>query len=371
MDDVTPLWAEVDLANIAHNCAQLNKFVGSKVNLVVEVQANGFGCGALPVTQTVRNKGIEWLNVSYTYEGVELRRSGIEGPILVSNPASSEEAGEIVVYSLTPVISSVQIAKAISIASQKSNKLTPMHLNVELDTDSNARIEKTIQLIHEVSSLPSICIEGISYRHSALSEETKEAYEYSFNTFQSILEVLKSKGFSFPYRQGTINDLSFDLSVNLLNLVRAGSMVYGVVEYPLPIRNVVLKPVLSLKSRVLHVHEHKSTNGHTTYDLTANKSKLISTIAFGISHGLGRYLSTEGEVLIKGTRAKIIGRIEMDMYQVDTTHIPDVQVGDEVVIIGQQKEEYIDIEEIAKKGNTIGSEVLCQLSERIPRINKR
>jgi alanine racemase len=300
---------------------------------------------------------------------VELRKNGVNVPILISFPLSIEEVKDIVDYSLIPVISDSQFARTLSKTSQKLNRLTQVHLNIDLDTNIKESTKRTIKLIDKINSLSSLNLNGINYEHSPLTEETQDTARLSYAMFQEVCNSLENRGINLKYRQGPINIVLLNSHLELLNLVRSGSLIYGIVDTPaFTNRNILLKPVFSLKTRISHLH--KTNIYPATTSNTEDKELLVSTIYFGITDGLATYMLNGAEVLIKGQRARILGNDNRDMYQVDTTHIPNIKIGDEVVIIGQQQGESITIEEIAKKIDTIGTDILFQINKQIPKVYK-
>lgn len=363
------VWIEIDSANIAWNVIRLKEYVGPQAQLVVEVQANGFGHGCLPVSKTVLNNGVIWLSVACIQEGKELREEGIQNPIFVSH-TFAEEAEEIVLSSLTPIVSTLQMAEALSKASDKYSKSTPIHLSIEVNAnDVQAITERTTQLAQEIVRLPSVSIEGVFSQHSPLSKEAEDARRRSFSIFRRLHNLLKKMGIPISYRQGSLGDSLLAPSKDLFNLVRVGSATYGIHDANSMTENLSLEPALSLKTQVFQVVEQHSVVDSPDFDPSTEKqTRLCAVIPIGMSHGLSYSLSDKGEVLIRGQRARIAGKIGTHNCQVDVTHIVNVQVGDEVVIIGQQQKEKITVEEIAEKLHTVGSEISCRVSERTHKI---
>jgi len=245
-------------------------------------------------------------------------------------------------------------------------------VHVEVDTGmgrGGTIYYEAFELIEEILKMPNLQLEGI-FSHLSCSEVAEEAYNRTqWENFRGLLEKLENQGIRIPVRHmsnsgGVLNFREFDL-----DMVRPGIMTYGIYPGPGTVSRADLLPVMSFKTSIVLLKEFPQGYGigyNRTY-VTSGTTR-IATIPVGYGDGYGVILSNKGEALIRGRRAPIIGRVSMDMCTVDVTHIPECALGDEVVLMGRQGDEYISANEVAAKANTISYEVLCALGKRAPRV---
>ena len=214
-------------------------------------------------------------------------------------------------------------------------------------------------------------LEGI-FTHFPSSDESDKSFSLlQIKRFKNILEELASSEISIPIKHmansGAI--LSKNIHDSFFDMVRPGLMLYGAYPSPYVSKDIGLEPALALKTRVVFIKdvEPGSTISYGRTYITKSKARLAA-IPIGYGDGYSRLLSNKGEVLIKGKRAPIVGRVCMDQSIVDVSKISEVCVGDEVILIGRQGQEQITTEEIAEKTGTIPNEVFCMISKRVPRV---
>lgn len=234
-------------------------------------------------------------------------------------------------------------------------------------------VKEAVREITAIANLPHLEVEGI-YTHFAAADSRDKSYTIKqWRKFNELLEALSREGLAFLYRHAANSAALIDLPETHLDLVRAGIAIYGV--YPsneVLAERVSLKPAMAVKARVAHVKRVPAGTGisygvtHITPDDT-----VVATIPVGYADGYSRLLSSRGEVLLRGRRAPVIGRVCMDQFMVDVGHIPDVEPGEEVVLMGRQGDDVVSADEIAGKIGTIAYEVLCMVSARVPRYYVR
>ncbi len=366
-----PTVAEIDLKALAFNYCQIQKRLPKGVKILAVVKADAYGHGALPVSQTLERLGVEYLGVAIPEEGIELRRGGIKTPILILGGIYRGEADEIIKYGLTPVVFDLESLKALSRAGEKRGKKVKIHLKVDTGMGRlGVPFQEFPKFLEKIGRFPQIEVEGL-LSHFALIHEGEGYTEGQWEKFQKAIAMLRGVGLSCRYVHMANSGILTLFPHFSGNLVRPGIMIYG--SYPsIEFQSLIeLKPVLTLKT---HIHYLKSVPQGSKIGyggtFTTKRESLIATLPVGYADGYSLQLSNQGEVLIKGKRAPIVGKVCMDFTMVDVTEVPKVGPGDEVILIGKQGRERITPEEIAGKIGSIPYEVLCLIGKRVPRIYK-
>lgn len=364
-----PTWAEIDLSAITHNLQEIRRFTHQQAEIMAVVKADAYGHGVLPVTSTVLENGATGLAVAIPEEGIHLRQHGISAPILIMGLTLPEQADEIVHYNLTPTIATWASALALSGAARRLGKNIPIF--IKLDTGMH-RIgllyEEAVPFIKRLTSLEGIAVQGL-LTHFAVSDIRDKSYtRQQFNSFQEIIASLHDEGIDIPFKSAANSGAIVDLPDTHLSFVRPGIMLYGLSPSD-EIAGISLRPAMQFKTRVVYVKK-VPTGSKIGYGCTYTtpREAVIATLPVGYADGYNRLLSNRGEVLIRGTRCPVVGRVCMDQITVDVTHLPPVSVGEEAVLFGKQGPAEISIDEIAQKLNTINYEVVCSVSARVPRV---
>ena len=363
-----PVWAEIDLDAIAHNVRQLADRV-APAQLYVIVKANAYGHGAIAVARAAVDAGAHAIGVVCVDEGEELRLAGIDAPILVVGYTQASEAERIVAMRLTPTVAAMQTALALSRFASAMGVTQPVH--VELESGLNRHglpLEDLVAFAENIRALPGIVVEGL-FTHFAAAEEG----DTGFTRAQYDALIAASARLPWiPSRHCAASASILSAPDMALEIVRAGIAVYGYEPAPGIAAGLGLQRALSLKSRIARVMEIEpgATVGYGRTWTAARRSK-IALVMCGYADGFRRALSNRADVLVRGCRAPIAGRIAMDMCMVDVTDVPDVAPDDEVVLIGQQGAECIDADELATRADTISWEILAGIPARVPRLYLR
>jgi alanine racemase len=309
------------------------------------------------------------LGVANADEGVQLRISGIAAPIVILGPSTAAEIEQIIKYNLTPSVSDADFAKKLHKTLEKSGHKLPVHIEVDTGMGRGGTMHsEAVNLIQEISKLPNIELTGI-FSHFAASEVMLPYNDQQWQLFSDLLADLQRWGINIPIRHIDNSGAILNYPEFKLNMVRPGLMTYGIYPSVETQSKAKLAPVMSFKTSVVLLKDFPEGYGigyGSAY--VTQKQTRIATIPVGYGDGYAFILSNQGEALIRGKRAPVVGRISMDMCTIDVTHIPDCVVGDEVVLLGKQGKEYISANEIAAKAKTISYEVLCALGKRAPRI---
>ncbi|WP_026476647.1 alanine racemase [Alkaliphilus transvaalensis] len=366
-----PVWAEINLDYLKHNLLEVKRLINKGTKVCCVIKADGYGHGALEIAKTLIENGSDYFAVATLTEAIQLRKGGINLPILVLGYTPDEYWQEILQYDITQTIYSLQQAKEFSAAAKRVEKTMKVHLKVDTGM---ARLgfqvtEGTISDIQSIYHLSNIMIEGI-YTHLATADEGDKTYaREQFSKFMGLLETLENSGCSFPIRHVSNSATIIDLPEMNLDMVRAGIMLYGL--YPsdeVCHEQVKLKQVLTVKAKVAQVKKLQKGCGVSYGQIyKAEEERQIVTLPIGYADGFTRLLTNKAEVLLKDKKIPIVGRICMDQCMADATGL-DVMRGDEVIIISNDIAQGNTVDDFAKKLGTINYEIICMIGKRMPRI---
>ncbi len=364
-----PLWATVDLDAVCHNIARIKLHVGPKTEVLAVVKANAYGHGAVPVAQAALAAGASGLAVACTDEGIQLRLAGITAPILVMGYTPLWEVPNTVQHDLTPTVTTSDLVNSLASVGQSNGKQLRVHIKIDTGMHRfGVTADEAKRLASLIGDIPSLELQGI-YTHFASADESDKSF--ARQQFQNFIDATHGLP-QVKYRHAANSAAIADLPEMALDMVRPGISIYGCYPSQTVGRSLDLKPVLTLRSyvtRVLGLSRGDSVSYGRTW--TAERDCRVALISCGYADGLPRLLSNRGNVLIRGVRAPIIGRICMDQCLADVSRIEQVEREDEVVIIGRQGDEEITVEEIADQAQTISYEILCGISARVPRVYTR
>lgn len=363
-------WAEVDLDAIAHNARRLKERAGEGTELMAVVKANAYGHGAVPVARTALENGASRLAVNRTLEGVELRQAGITAPILILGYSLPNEAEAIVRWDLTPTVTTVEGALALSAMSDRQGKVTPIHVKVDTGMGRFGLLpDEVAPFVRRMADLPGLKLEGL-FTHFAVADLADKTYtRRQFDLYKWVVKQLEEAGFTIPLKHVANSAANLDLPEMHLDIVRCGIALYGLRPSDEVEPTIPLKPAMTLKSRVARVRTLPSGSSISygcTY--TTTRPTPVALVPVGYGDGYHRILSNKGAVLIGGKRAPIVGRVCMDQFVVDVTGIEGVRQDDEVVVFGRQGEEEISAEEVAVLADTINYEVVTSILPRVTRV---
>ena len=366
-----PTWAEIDLKAIEHNCRQVKRLLGRNINIMAVVKANAYGHGIVEVSTVLEKIGVNYLGVATTDEAVRLREYGIKTPILVLGSVLPDEVKVLVENDITLTLCSESLLDAIRKEAANGHQVK---VHVKIDTGMG-RIgiwhEEALNFIKNLAEEKNIIIEGI-YMHFSSVGRDDFFTNYQIESFEKLLERIEGFDIKIPLKHAANSIATVDFKRSHLNLVRPGFIIYGMYPKHTFPKLIKLKPVLSLKTRVAYIKETppgRSISYGRSY-ITQKHTK-IATLPIGYADGYMRNLSNRAEVLVRGRRAPVVGRVTMDQTMIDVGHIKDVKIGDEVVLIGRQGKEEIQMVKLARLAGTIAYESICAISNRVPRIYKQ
>jgi alanine racemase len=363
-------WAEIDLDAIAYNVQALKAFVGPETQIIASVKANAYGHGLLPVARTALEAGASQLAVHRIQAAIALREMGIAGPILLLGPVVPSGIEPVLRHDITPTLVDWETAKLISDHAER-----PVAVHVEVDTGMSRyglEPERAVDFVRYLSALPRIRIEGL-FSHFASADEPNLAFaRRQWEHFRAILQAIEDAGFQIPLPHICNSAGMVAMPEAHLAAVRPGILIYGMAPSAESVPPFDLRRALALRSIVAMIRDLPQgatiSYGRT---FTAARPLRAALIPLGYGDGYPRLISNRGQVLIRGQRAPIRGRICMDQLVVEVSDIPDVAIGDEVVAIGRQGEDEITPEQVATWAETINYEITTGLLPQVVRVYRR
>lgn len=392
--ETRPNWAEVSLSALRHNFQVLQNHVGQGVTICAVVKCNAYGHGVEECAPALQQAGARWFGVTSTDEGIVLRESGITARILVMCGLYSGEEEEALRHSLTPAVFRLEQAEALARAAMRLGFTERVAIHLKIDTGM-ARLGIPLAELRAfaegVKRQRGIELEGV-FSHLASSEVLDdEDTALQIERYDAALKGLEECGLHPPLRH-LANSGAVSARPNTWhNFVRPGLSLYG---YEQPVYrdgflvndapSLPLKPVLAWKTHILGLRDVPPGQplGYNSAYTTPSPAR-IAVVSVGYGDGLSRKVSIHagdpvpsldddpavgrGEVLVRGRRAPMVGRISMDLTLLDVTRVPGVSIGDEVVLIGRSGDEQISAWDLARNSDTVVYETLCNLSKRVPR----
>ncbi|WP_426350124.1 alanine racemase [Alloiococcus sp. CFN-8] len=371
MEKMRYVWAEIDLDALAHNMREIKKASKSEEVMAV-VKADAYGHGAIDVAPVLLENGATSLAVAVISEALELRRAGIEAPIMILGHTPLEYAEEIVAYDIQQTVFSFDYAQELSKEAQRQNKKVRLH--IALDTGMG-RIgflptEESIEEIINISKLTNVSIMGVFSHFSSADEENKSYTKEQLQKFLSFIEELKKRGINPKILHIANSAAIIDLPDTHFHEVRPGIILYGYLPSK-EVNNKVLdiKPVLTLKAKIVHIKTLEK-DMYVSYGriFKTERKSIIATLPLGYADGYTRLLTNKAKAIVGGKLVPVVGRICMDQCMLDITDVPSLKVGDEVILLGEDKGVHFNAEDIADLLGTINYEVLCMLGSRVPRV---
>ena len=381
--DKAPIRAEIDLKAIAHNISELRRITHPDARLMAVVKANGYGHGAVEISRCALRNGASSLGVARIEEGIQIRKAGINAPILVFGHTLPQQAGDLLEYNLTQSVYTSTAARKLSQKATSLGGRIKIHLKVDtgmgrlgllpqsFQPDSPSKINAdTIAETLAIADLAGLELEGVFTHFAAADSKDKTYAEYQLDLFLNYLNHLQKAGLNPRQKHAANSGALIDMPRSHFDLVRPGIAIYGL--YPsdeVDQQKVSLIPAMTLKTRIIQLKEvpagFKVSYGMTHETVQPTK---IATVPVGYADGLSRLLSSRGWMLVGGQRVPVIGRVCMDLTMLDVGNIENVRLGDEVVVFGQQGNETLSIDEMAAMLKTINYEIVTGISARVPRV---
>lgn len=373
MNDYNRVYAKIDLDAIRNNLYAIKALLSPSARILAVIKADGYGHGAVPIAETLQDEDcLAGFAVATAEEALELRQNGIAKPILILGYVFPEHYPMLVAQQIRPAVFTLDMAEQLSQAASGQQRDIPVHIKIDtgmsrIGMPANAQ---SAQLIAQIAALPHLVTEGMFTHFARADEADKTSALSQLSQFQQMVRLTRQAGVRIPYVHCSNSAAIIDLPQANMDLVRAGIILYGLwPSQEVQKDRIRLQPALELVSHVAYVKRleaGRSVSYGGTY--TAAEPRIIATIPVGYADGYPRSLSNKGCVLIHGRRAPVLGRVCMDQFMVDVTHIPDVKTGDRVILAGRDGEQALTLEELGERSGRFNYEFACGLSKRIPRI---
>ena len=372
--------AEIHLEALRHNVRAIRSLLKSEVKMMAVVKADAYGHGALPCTRAVLEAGADCLGVGIVAEGIELRESGVRAPIQVLTGHFPDEIDDLIQHDLTATIWNPSMAK--DLADRAAHFGKQVGVQVKVDTGMGrlgGTSDNLPPLMEFINNSKNLRAEGVFTHFSTADEEDPEFARLQLERFQAALNKIKQAKIPVPPAHCANSSALIMHPESHYSMVRPGLILYGALtaknlepalaEQLKNSAEKTLKPVMQWKTRILQINKiPKGLPLSYGKKFITRRDSTIATLPVGYADGLHWTLSGKMNVLIGGQRVNQVGSICMDLCLADVTDLPQVQEGDEVVIVGRQGSETIPVEEVAENAQTIPYEILCCVGKRVPRI---
>ena len=368
---IRPVWAEINLDNLAHNIKEIKRITNSKEIMAV-VKADAYGHGALECSEVLLENGVNSLAVAVITEAISLRKQGIKAPIMVLGYTPEEYAEEVVEYDIQPAIYDIKSAVRLCEVAERKGKKVRIHVAIDTGMGRIGFLckEESFQEIEKINNLNNIEIYGLFSHFFSADEEDRRYADDQFEKFMRCCDILYERGIKPKLRHIANSAAVIGMPQMHLDNVRPGIILYG--YYPSSAVNhnlISLKPVMEIKARIGCI-KLLSKDMYVSYGRTykTERDTMVAILPIGYADGYSRLLTNKGKVIVNGKLAHIIGRICMDQCMIDVTGNEPINMGDEVTILGGEGDVHWDADDIAKVCGTISYEVLSTIGKRIPRV---
>lgn len=367
------VYAEIDLDAIRHNVSAMSENIAKDTKILAVIKTDGYGHGAIPIA-----KELEEMDKVYGYavataeEALDLRKNEVKKPILILGYTFPGKYEELIRNNISMALFRKDSLEEIAQVAKNIGKKASVHIKIDTGMGRIGVFpdETGVEFAGEILKNEFLYLEG-AFTHFAKADETDKTFTLDqiekFRTF--VNEVEEKFGYQIPMKHTSNSAGIIDLKEANLDLVRAGIILYGLWPSDEVSKTAVcLKPALSLYSTIVYIKDiQEGTPVSYGGKFVADKKMKIATIPVGYGDGYPRSLSGKGFVLIQGQRAPILGRVCMDQFMVDVSHIANVNMGDKVTLIGEDKGQRITVEELGDLADKFNYEFVCGLSKRIPR----
>lgn len=378
MNMVKRTWAEISLNAIEHNYNVIRNKVADDTKVCCVIKADGYGHGAVELSQIYEKLGADFFAVSNIDEGIEIRKSGSKLPIVILGYTPVSEAENLAEYDISQAIFSLEYAKELSEKCVEEDCICKMHIKVDSGMSRIGfmcqefpRDEYSIEEICEACCLPNLEVEGL-FTHFCVSDEDAEGREFTNKQYENFIHVrdsLKKRGVDISVVHCSNSGAIEDYPETCCDMVRAGIILYGLAPSSKLADRLDLVPAMTLKTVVAFVKEvQKGATISYGRTFTADRKMKIATVPIGYADGFIRQNAKDGYMMVNGKKAKIVGRICMDQTMLDVTDIEDVKTGDEVVVFGTGENGEPTADSLAENTGTINYETVCLVGKRVPRI---
>jgi len=331
------------------------------------VKADGYGHGAVPVSRAALAGGASWLGVARAEEALDLRAAGLDVPVLLLGYAPPGAIGELVAAGISLTVWSPEHLTELQCAADAVDGRARVHVKVDTGMSRlGVAPEDALAVVRAVADRPRLQLEGIFTHFACADEPASPVTERQQERFRAVLAALDAAGLRPPLVHAANSAAIFAVPGAAYDLVRLGIAMYGLSPGTAVVLPEAIRPALvwtSVLAQVKQVPARQGISYGHTY--VTDHRQWIGTVPVGYADGWRR--TGENEVLVRGRRVPVVGRVCMDQCMVDLDAVPDAEVGDEVVLIGRQGAERISADDVADRWGTIGYEAVCGIGRRVPR----
>jgi alanine racemase len=372
-------WVEIDHLALSQNVRQFRQLIGNNRKLMATVKANAYGHGILEVANIVLRQGADWLGVHSAAEGILLRKNKVDCPILVLGYVSFDELEQSVEHDLRMTVYNPETIERLGALAARSRKKIRLHVKAETGTYRQGILEEDfLPFVEKIIGYPGLILEGLSSHFANIEDTTDHSYaRFQLDNFMKICQKLEQNGIAVPIKHIACTAASILFPETYFDMVRIGIGLYGlwpsretylscILKNRKPIQ---LKPVLTWKTRIAQIKKIPK-GAYVGYGCAfrATRETVLAVLPVGYYDGYSRDFSSVSYVLIKGQRAPVRGRVAMNFFMVDVTDIPELNVEDEVVLLGEDGDDSITADDLARLEGTINYEIVTRINPGIPRI---
>ena len=361
-----PCWVVVDLQAIAYNTRRLKDIIGADVALMAVVKGDAYGHGAVAVSTTALNNGADYLAVSSLDEALALRTSGIGAPILIDGYVPPWAARDVLHHELTVALYDVETARHFDRAAEEADQPIRAHVKIDLLGAGafGLRPQDVTLFFRNMAHMPHLEIEGIYAELPDAHNDLEAAREHA-QAFEDLVAPVRAAGFHFRYQHIANSAATLHVPEARFNMVRVGSALYGLAPGPFAPLPADFSPALEWKTVIGQIKRAAPQNARYG---ASNAKRHIALLPVGFADGFRRGPLGWQHVLVRGEYAPVLGQVGLDVTAIDISHIEGVELGEEVVLLGQQGRRVLAVGEIAEQLNTTPQEVLCAVLARVPRL---
>ena len=369
-----PTFAEIDLAALRHNFQQVRQAIPPGCGILAVVKADAYGHGFMDIAMELERLDVTAFGVAFLAEGIQLRKSGIDRPILILGGIYPGQEKKCIGFNLSTAIFSPEQARLLNYVAGKLYRKAKIHVKVDTGMGRlGISHEEAGPFFQRLKGMKHLELEGIISHFASADELDDDGRSFTVRQaglFSRIVDEARSAGFSPRYVHIANSAAAFGMDLSFCNMVRPGITMYGALPSADFAGRMDLNPVMRLKSRVAMLKwvEPGASISYARRYVAAGRT-LVASVPVGYADGYSRALTNRGEVIIRGQRARVTGTVCMDWIMLDVTHIEGVSVGDEVLLLGCDREgRCIHAEELAAWAGTIPYEIFCGVSKRVPRV---
>jgi len=360
---------EIDLGALRANYRAAQSLLAPGQNVMAVVKSDAYGHGMVEISRELVRMGCGFLAVFNLEEGLRLREAGIVTPVLIMKGVTPEQAPACVGHNLTPAVYDPEVARALHDLGVQQNRPVPIHAKIDTGLGRlGAMFDDTVDFLRRLKGLAGVEVEGVM-SHMAVAG-ANDYTTLQLNRFRQVVEMAREMGFPVRHTHAGNSGVFLSDASGPGDWVRLGLFLYGVLSVPAEeSRFIGLVPVMRYTTRIIQIKKlppGQSVSYNRTY--ITDGPRVVAAIPVGYNDGFYRLFSNSAQALVRGKRTPVVGSVCMNLTMLDVTGLPDVQVGDEVVLLGRQGDERIGADEMAAKAQTISYELLCNLGNRNRRV---